>query len=95
MLRIDLITQSGSQAELRVEGWIAGEGVALLAVEVSRHLQEKEKLVLDLKGVDFIDEAGIALLAGWPAEQLELRGGSVYLRMLLDRRGLGRGPQPP
>ena len=88
MLRIEVVTQSASQAELRVDGWIAGEGGALLAGEISRRLQQGGRLVLDLEGVEFIDEAGAALLAAWPAEQLELRGGSIYLRMLLERHGM-------
>ncbi|MBI2502205.1 MAG: STAS domain-containing protein [Candidatus Latescibacteria bacterium] len=89
MLRIEVVTQSESRVELRVDGWIASEEVALLAMEISRRLQQGGRLVLDLEGVEFIDEAGIALLAGWPGEQLELRGGSVYLRMLLNGRGSG------
>ena len=88
MLRIEVVAQSEGQVELKVDGWVAGEEVVLLAAEISRRLQQGGRLVLGLDGVEFIDEAGMALLAGWPAEHLELRGGSVYLRMLLERYGL-------
>jgi ABC-type transporter Mla MlaB component len=94
MLRITVVSQSQTQVELKLDGWIAGEGVAVLATEGSRWLQTGMRLALDLEGVDFIDEAGMSLLAGWPAARLELRGGSVYLRMLLERHGLGQRTNP-
>ena len=88
MMRIAVVAQSEARVVLKVDGWIAGEGVAVLATEGGRWLRGGRRLVLTLEGVDFIDEAGIALLEGWPTDMLELRGASVYLRMLLERHGL-------
>ena len=90
MLRITVVPQSEAEVVLKMDGWIAGEGVALLAEEGNRWLQGGRRLVLELEGVGFIDEAGLALLAGWPATQLTLRGASMYVRLLLQRHGLDR-----
>jgi anti-anti-sigma regulatory factor len=89
MLRITLVEQEEEEVVLRVEGWISGEGVRLLEAEGERYLKQTGRLVLDLKGMQFIDDAGIALLKRWGGERLVLRDGSPFVRMLLEMHGIG------
>jgi anti-anti-sigma regulatory factor len=72
---------------LQVDGWVSGGDVSILEQEGMRLLGETHRLVLDLKGVQFIDEAGMALFQRW-GERLELRGGSPFIRALLEAYGL-------
>ena len=88
MLRLTLMSRSAEEAVLKVDGWLAGADVALLDQEGGRHLQEGKRLVLELKGVKFIDSAGIALLQEWAGAQLVLRGASPFVHLLLKDRGL-------
>lgn len=83
MLRISLLSQTPHQTVLKVEGWLEGEQVALLEAEGQRRFDETELLVLDLDGLRYIGAEGIALLQGWQGAQLELRGGSGFIRKLL------------
>ena len=89
MLRLTLVSQSAKEAVLKVDGWLAGADVALLEREGRRHLQEGKRLVLDLKGVKFIDPTGMDLLQQWAGAQLVLRGGSPFVQLLLKDHGLG------
>ncbi|MBT4499769.1 MAG: STAS domain-containing protein [Gemmatimonadetes bacterium] len=88
MLRITTVTQTPEEIVLRLEGWVTGEGVGVLAEEGHRRLRKARRLVLDLNGVKSIDAAGLALLQGWSGSRLVLRGGSGYLRALLSSSGL-------
>jgi len=88
MLRLTVISQTKEEAVLKVEGWVSGADVALLREEGTRLLRETERLVLDLDGVQFIDREGIALLKPWSGKRLELRGGSLFIRGLLEEHGL-------
>ena len=88
MVRLTVISQSEEETTLKVEGWVSGADVALLEEEGTRLLQETERLILDLKGVRFIDREGIALLQRWSGERLVLRGPSSFLHILLERHGL-------
>ena len=88
MLRITLVSQTQREAVLQLEGWVAGEDVAVLTTEGHRRLQAGQRLVLDLAGVKFIDAAGLALLQGWSGPRLVLRGDSSYLRTVLAASGL-------
>ena len=87
MMRLTVVSQTPAEMILKVEGWISGAEVALLEEEGTR-LQEGERLVLDLSGVHSIDEDGIALLQRWSGDRLELRGGSAFVRRLLEVNGL-------
>ena len=88
MLRITVVSQTGEEAVLKVEGWVSEENVELLKQEGTRCLRKVGCLVLDLANVKYIDDAGIALLQRWPGERLKLRGGSPFMRMLLRTHGL-------
>ena len=87
-MRVTVISQCPEEVVLKVEGWVWGANVDLLDREGTRWLRETECLVLDLTGVQFIDEAGIALLKRWPQARLVLRGGIPFIRALLETHGL-------
>ena len=88
MVRLTVISQTEEEGVLKVEGWVSGADVEILEEEGARLLQETQRLVLDLDGVQFIDREGIALLKRWSGKRLELRGGSLFIRGLLEEHGL-------
>lgn len=88
MLRLTVKTQTPREVVLAVDGRVAGDSVQLLEREGERCLEEVPRLVLDLAGVQSIDEAGLALLRTWRGPRLALHGGPAYLRVLLAAEGL-------
>ena len=98
MIRIDVIAQTEKQVVLKVQGQVVDDDVELLAGELRRWRAQVEHLVLDLKGVQFIDREGIALLQQWARrepirgngsmERLRLRDGNRFIRHLLEVNGL-------
>ena len=88
MVRLTVISQTKEEVMLKVEGWVSGADVALLEEEGTRLLGETQRLVLDLKGVRFIDREGIALLQRWSGERLVLRDASPFVRTRLAEHGL-------
>ena len=96
MIRITVATQTPREVVLKVEGYISEHTVDVLRAEGECWLQDKERLVLELSGVRFIDATGMALLRGWRGEKLRLHGASRFIRALLERGGVYRGePQGP
>lgn len=89
MLRITEMSCTREETVLKVEGWVTGRGAVLLEEEGARRLRLAPHLVLDLKGVQFIDADGIAVLKRWSGNGLILRGGSLFVRALLRQHGLG------
>ena len=71
-----------------MDGRVVGDSVQLLKREGERCLDAASRLVLDLEGVQSIDEAGLALLRTWSGPRLVLHGGPAYLRALLAAEGL-------
>ena len=88
MLRMNLKAQSTREVILTLHGKLAGAAVQLLEQEGENHLRATPRLLLDLDGVPFIDEAGLVLLQQWVGEKVRLRGGSPFLRALLAAEGL-------
>ena len=88
MLRITLMSQDTKEAVLRIDGWVSEATVHLLERECSSRAGAAERLVLDLSGVKFIDQAGLSLLHRWTGGRLLLRGASSFVRMLLATDGL-------
>ena len=88
MIRITVGTQTPEEVVLKVEGYISEKTVEPLRAEGERWLQLKDRLILDLAGVQFMDTVGIALLRDWSGERLILCGASRFIRALLERRGL-------
>jgi len=88
MIRLTVKSQTPEEAVLEVHGWVSGKDVGLLEEEGTRLFQEAERLVLDLSGVKFIDRDGIALLQCWARKGVVLRGGSLFVRTLLEQQGV-------
>jgi anti-anti-sigma regulatory factor len=88
MIRLIIRSQTPEEVVLEVHGWVSGGNVSILEQEGVRVLGESGRLVLDLRGVQFIDEEGVGVLRGWVSEGVVLRGGSLFVRMLLEAHGL-------
>lgn len=88
MLRLTILSQTPEEVVLALDGRVAEAEVKVLEQEGSQHLRQVHRLVLDLEGVKYIDRAGIALLQRWAGERLALRGGSPFVRMMLQEHGL-------
>jgi anti-anti-sigma regulatory factor len=88
MLHVTVQAQRQEETVLGVQGWIAGISVSLLEQAVEGHQQAGQRLVLELSAVRFVDEAGLALLRRWTGEGIALRGGSPFVRKLLEIHGL-------
>ena len=88
MIRVTIQCQTREEVVLKVDGWISRNNVPILEEEGTRLLEETQRLVLDLSGVQFIDEIGIALLERWSGDRLVLRNGVPFIRALLERHGL-------
>jgi len=88
VLRITLMSQTPEEVVLKVEGRVSGADVELLEQEGARYLRDAGRLTLDLAGVRFIDEAGLALLQSWSKNHLVLRGGSAFIGALLATHGI-------
>ena len=88
MIRLIVQAQTPEETVLQVDGWVSEENVSILEQEGIRLLGESHRLVLDLKGVQYIDRAGIALLHRWQGDRLVLRGGSLFVQGLLEEHGL-------
>lgn len=90
MLRISVASQSTEEAVLKLEGRVGREQVPL--VEQELQARRGQRLVLDLEGVRHLDSAGLDLLERWHQAGVQLRGGSLFVRTLLQSRGLVREP---
>ncbi|NKB72433.1 MAG: hypothetical protein GKR89_35600 [Candidatus Latescibacteria bacterium] len=97
MIRITQHTQTNRQTILQIEGDLVGPAVAILAREGWLRLRAGSVLVLDLSGLQIIDEAGVALLQDWAEPVLRLQGASRSIQLLLEGHGLAveEGGKPP
>ena len=92
MMQFILQTQSDQEVVLSLYGELVGAEVQLLEQEGRRHRQTAYRLVLELDGVPFVGDTGLALLHRWAGPRLMLRGGSPFLRALLRAEGLEVSP---
>ena len=88
MIRLTVRCQTPQESILQIDGRVSGKGVGILEREGTRLLGESQRLVLDLKGVRFIDAAGLALLKRWSGDRLVLRNGRPFVQLLLETHGL-------
>ena len=70
---------------------VAGEEVGVLEQTCGPSLDRGLRLVLDLRGVRSIDDAGLALLERWSRRGLHLHRASAFIRQVLEGRGLRCG----
>ena len=88
VIRIDRIKLSTGQVVLEMAGQLTWETTAILEREAHRWLRPRERPVLELNDVDFIDAAGIALLKRLVLQGVLLRGASPFIALLLERHQL-------
>ena len=88
MLRVTEILSGDREVILKVEGSISRDDVALLRDEGNRCASGERQVVLDMNGVCFLDEEGIALLRFWQERGVLLRGGPAFIHELLKSHGL-------
>jgi anti-anti-sigma regulatory factor len=77
--------------ELELAGRIGAAEASLLEGEFQCLSGDGTRLVLDLKGIRFIDRTGLALLEQWSSKGLRWRGGSTFIQKLLTANGLKGG----
>lgn len=87
MLRISARTQVMGTIQLKLAGRIGPKEVELLRRELDL-LCDGETVVLDLSGIEFLDEAALFFLGQWNGVPLVLQGGSLFIRQLLKEYGL-------
>lgn len=95
MLRLTAVSRADGEVVLAVVGWLEGKDVALLEREIDRELAGSRRLVLDLGGTRAIDPAGLDALARRSSTGVALRGGSAFVRALLQTRGLSSDQAGP
>ena len=85
MLRIS-ITNEVAFTRFKLEGKLAHEWVheAETAWSVLRSLNGKQKVVIDLVNVTFVDEAGALLLARMRREEAQLVGSGLLIAALIE-----------
>jgi len=88
MLRIDVVRKTSDQAILKIAGRLADAEVAFLDEELTHWLARAGLVILDLNGVTFIDEQGLAMLKRRPQADVQLRSESRFIRTLLEAHGL-------
>lgn len=88
MLRITLEETLRPRATLRLEGSVAGEWVALLERECLGLLRAWVALSLDLKGVGFVDRAGVEVLRRLGRAGVEIRGCTGPIGSVLEGEGI-------
>jgi anti-anti-sigma factor len=88
MLRISQVS-TDAQPTLRLEGEVKGPWVDELRRECARAVtgngRTRQRLVLDLAEVSFVDAAGVALFRELKTRQVRMTNCSLYLAELLKR----------
>ena len=87
MLRITAIQVNGSSVTLKLEGKILAQWVPLLVRECEERLEKRERVVVDLSQVTFIDQSGIQMLQRASTLGVSIVNGSAFIAELLDEGG--------
>ena len=88
VLRITRFEGSDAGAVLRLEGRIVWEWAALLESECYELLVSRDDVSLDLSGVRFVDQAGIAVLQRLSRAGAEIRCPSGPVASVLEGAGI-------
>lgn len=88
MLRIAPVSIAPGKVLLKLEGWLGGDHVDVLAEEGRRLRTEGRTVTVDLDELRGVDSRGMALLGCWARKGVELCGGSPFIRLLLERHGV-------
>jgi anti-anti-sigma regulatory factor len=84
VLRITSSSESGRPTTLRIEGSLTGDWVDELSRAVSATVGTASGIVLDMAGVTFVDQDGVALLRRLKDRGIELINGSDFVRTLVN-----------
>jgi ABC-type transporter Mla MlaB component len=84
VLRITSSSERGRPATLTIEGRITGDWVDELSRAVSATVGTASGIVLDMAGVTFVDQGGVALLRRLKDRGIELVNGSDFVRTLVN-----------
>ena len=87
MLRLTVLREDSQEVVVQVEGWLEGSQVKIMMREGERWRGRGRRLVLEVDGLKQVDENGLALLRSWTGDRLEVRGGSAFLRALIEQTG--------
>jgi anti-anti-sigma regulatory factor len=85
MLRITRVEVTPTTVHLRIEGRIVGDWVRLLEEELALCDESAQRVVLDLAGVGFANEAALAILERALARGTRLVACSPLITALLGR----------
>jgi ABC-type transporter Mla MlaB component len=84
MLRITMSDSSEQSVTLLLEGGIINGWVSVLHDSCQQALIDRRELTLNLRGVTFADNAGIALLRDLQQRRVNIVGSSGFIRRLLN-----------
>jgi anti-anti-sigma regulatory factor len=87
VLRITSSTENDRPTTLKIEGRIAGDWVNELTRVVSMVVGTRCAIVLDMAGVTFVDQAGIAVLRDLQDRGIELVNCSDFVWTLVNGDG--------
>ena len=88
MLRVTRMAENNESITLKVEGRIVEAWVRELKRECDSCLEERDLVILDLSGVNFIDETGIRNFKRMIGNRIKLVGCSSFLSKLLNEGSL-------
>ena len=83
MLRITTVNEPSGKS-LRLEGRIAGDGIAVLETECERWLAREQSVLLDFVHVAFVDRRGVELLRSLRRRGVEVSGVPPLIADMLD-----------
>jgi len=84
MLRITEQLKNNNQVVLILEGKIAGDSVIKLLNYCLNKIDDRKLLVLDFRGITFIDKNGIAMLEEIKDERVQITNCSLFVKKLLE-----------
>lgn len=88
MFRLTRMAENNESITLKVEGRIVEPWVRELKRECDSSLKERDLVILDLSGVNFIDETGIQNFKRMIGNRIKLVGCSPFLSKLLNEGSL-------
>ena len=83
MLRITVISDTISNVTLRLEGRVVSEWGSLLCEMIHHYRAERQKIILDLTDVSYIDEASTAAIRVCSGKNVEIVNYSPFVGSLL------------
>jgi RNA polymerase sigma-70 factor (ECF subfamily) len=86
MMRITQIPADGQVARYQIEGRITAQAMASFSDSLAGSARGQRRLILDLSGVKFVDEAGARVLRDLESNGTVLTGCSPFVRELLRAR---------